>query len=404
LIPTTLIVISSTPLGSISADKFHLGTQSVDVVVDLTRQLVEHGGADPFMDAKRGVPAYHTYSGTIDGLKILTNQDPFGRSMAAYSVEDWNVLHQQLYLAFYYDPFLVERLRFWIMQGADVNATRGLSVVWNSDPFPPGTSPLHVACNRNESFLTGRWFLLLLKPGLLELLLDAGADIHAMDADGDTPLRIIANIFRPEEYFRWFQMLWKLDVDLPGYIDFECSLYQDRLEDFNPKKVWNSAIRYGLGRRTSLGEQDSAPADVSDLFGEPLEEYRGMPRPDWYARNARNAREMPAYEVDEVDEADSPDVDLSEVDFSEADDSEATSPDETRETAPETSTKIPPSRSSQTLPALDHQHLPSTETQIPIQPQVNTAKAPQLKRKKAAADLRCEETGRNVEKITGIRV
>jgi hypothetical protein len=386
-----------------------LGTQSVDVVVDLTRQLVEHGGADLFIDTKRGVPVYHSYEGTIDGLKILTNQDPFGGSMATHSVNGWGVLHEQISLARYHDPFLVDRLRWWIMQGADVNETRGQSLDWNSYLFPSGTSSLHVACFGNDGNSAENYFLLLLRPGLLGLLLDAGADIHAMDLNGYTPLRKIADRFRPEEYFRWFQMLWKLGVDLPGYIDFECSLYQDRLEDFNPKKVWNSAIRYGLGRKTSLGEQDSSPADASDLFEERLEEYRGMPDAEWWARLSGK---KPAYEVDsseadiseaDISEADVSDADVSEADVSGADGSEATSPDETRETTPETATKILLSRSGlQSAP--DHQYLPTTEMQIPMQHHSSTSRTPQLKRKKAAVDLKCEETGRNVEKTAGTRV
>jgi hypothetical protein len=372
-----------------------LGTHSVDAVVDLTRQFVEQGGADPFIETKRGIPVYYLYEGTIDGLKILANQGPFRGGMV-HSIEGWGVLHQQLFFARYYDHFLIQRLRFWLMQGVDVNGTTRPSIIWDGAIIPPGTSPLHVACFGNDSLSTGHWFLFLLKPGLLELLLDAGADIHTMDAERRTPLRLIADRFRPEEYFRWFQVLWNLGVDLPGYIDVECSLYQDKLENFNPKKVWNSAIRYGLARRANLGKQDSLPADASDLFGEPLEEYCGMRDSDW------SAIERPAYEVVEADEADVPDV--SEADIPEAHGSEAASPDETWETASETPTKIPPSRSSQTLPALDHQHLPTTETQIPIQPHVNTAEVPQLKRKKAAADLKCEEMGRNVEKTTGTPV
>jgi hypothetical protein len=368
-----------------------LGTQSVDVVVDLTRQFVEHGGADLFIDTKRGVPVYHSYEGTIDGLKILTNQDPFGGSMATHSVNGRGVLYEQFFLARYHDPFLVDRLRWWIMQGADVNGKMRPSAVSNGTGVALATTPFHIACLGTWNISKSHFFLLLIKPGLLELLLDAGADIHAMDADGDTPLRLIGILFRPEEYFRWFQMLRNLGVDLSDYIDFECSLYQDRLEDFNPKKVWNSAIRYGLGRRTSLGEQDSSPADVSDLFGELLEEYRGMSEAEW------SVREKPVYG------ADSSDVDHSEVDFSEADDSEATSPDETRETAPETATKILLSRNG-LQPAPDHQYLPTTEMQIPMQPHSNTSRTPQLKRKKAAVDLKCEETGRNVEKTTGTRV
>jgi hypothetical protein len=414
LIPTTLIIVSSTPLATISTCTLDLGTQSVDAVVDLTRQFVEHGGADPFTETKRGVSVYHLYGGTIDGLKILNNQDPFGGSMTAHGVEDWGVLHEQLYFAFHFDAFLVERLRFWIMQGADVNATTGLSTFCNRDLIPPGTSPLHVACLGNWRWSTGDGFLLLLKPKLLELLLDAGADIHAMNADGDTPLRLIADRFRPEEHFRWFQILWKLGVDLPGYIDVECSLYQDRLEDFSPKKVWNSAIRYGLGRRTSLGEQDSAPADVWDLFGEPLEEYRGIPGAEWTAtkrpvREADEANEADSSEADvseadvseaDISEADVSEADVSEADVSEADDSEVTCPGETRETAPETPKKVPPSRGGQNLPTVDHQHPPTIDTRISMQLHSTTARTPQLKRKKAAVHLRCEETGSNAEKTT----
>jgi hypothetical protein len=362
-------------------------THSADIVVDLTRQFVEHGDADPFIETRKGVLVYHSYEGTIDGLKILHNQSPFQGSMAAYSSVDWGVLYEQIYFARYHDPFLVDRLRWWIMQGADVNGKTRPSAVSNGVRVALGTTPFHIACFGTWNFSNSHSFLLLLKPGLLELLLDAGADIHAMDASGYTPLRLIADYFRPEEYFRWFQMLWNLGVDLRGYVDFECSLYQDILEYFNPKKIWNSAIRYGLGRRTSLGEQGPSLAHVSELFEEPLEEYRGMLNPGLLGLEESS---------EEVDGAHS-----LEADISEADDSEATSPGETRETAPETSTKMPPSRSSQTISTLDHQHLPTTETQIPIQPHVNIAKTPQLKRKKAAADLKCEETGKGVEKTAG---
>jgi hypothetical protein len=376
-----------------------LSTHSADVVVDLTRQFLEHGDADPFIETRKGVLVYHSYEGTIDGLKILHNQSPFQGSMAAYSSEDWGVLYEQIYFARYHDPFLVDRLRWWIMQGADVNGKTRPSTVSNGIGVALGTTPFHMACFKTWNFSKSHSFLLLIKPGLVELLLEAGANIHAMNECGYTPLRLIDHSFRPEECFRWFQILWKLGVNLPSYVDFECCLYQSMLDHFNPNAVWNSAIRYGLERRANLGKQDSPLAHVSELFEERLEEYHGMPDRYWSGEEESS---------DEVDDADSSETNISEVhlsevdipeaDIPEADDSEATSLDETRETAPEIPTKIPSSRSGQKPPTLDYQHLPTTNTQISMQPHSNTARTPHLKRKKAAVGLKCEETGSNAEK------
>jgi len=211
-------------------------SQSVTHIVDLTRILLQNGDADPDIETERGLPIYYSYEGNIDGITLLLNQSNIGPNINDYNVYGWGVLHEQVCYARYHDAFLLERLQFWFSRGANANAKLEKS---GHNGYPPGTTPLHVACKGTLDFSEEHRYLLILKPGFLELFLQNDVDLHAVDKLEYTIMRYISTNFPEKELVWWFNLLDSLHVDLIEYLETECRIYQN--SSFDPLKTWRNA-------------------------------------------------------------------------------------------------------------------------------------------------------------------
>jgi hypothetical protein len=168
------------------------------------------GLAAPDTETKRELPIYYSYEGNVDGIKLLINQSNIGPNMSDRNVHGWGVLHEQVRYARYHDAFLLERLQFWLCRGANVKAKlKGPG----HNGFPPGTTPLHVACRGTFDFSGQCRFLLILRLGFLGLFLQNGAELHAVEEFGYTIMRYISVDFPQEELVWWFDLLEFLNAD-----------------------------------------------------------------------------------------------------------------------------------------------------------------------------------------------
>jgi hypothetical protein len=211
--------------------------QSIKHIVDLTRILLENGDADPDIETERGLPIYYSYEGNTDGIKLLINHSNVGpNNIGNQTVGGWGVLHEQICYGRYHDQFLLERLRYWLSHGADVN---GRIEEEEQNGFPPGTTPLHVACQGTWDFSGRRRYLLLLKPGFLQLFLDASVNLHAVDGLGYTVLRYIFVDFPDEELVWWFNLLDFLSIDVENYLDTERAIHEN--SSFDPIEAWRKS-------------------------------------------------------------------------------------------------------------------------------------------------------------------
>jgi hypothetical protein len=195
-------------------------------MVDLTRTPLESGDADPEIENSRGVPAYWSYGGSYDGLKLVLNSINIDDSINGSRTNGWTVLHEQMRCVVLVDQFLEDRLRFWVDRGANFNTKVMEPGLYG---WPQGTTPLHVFGKEWWRFRYN-----FARCGVLELFLENNAELHAIDGENYTIMRQISEHkrWKEESIIKWFDVLAQLGVDIKEYLDIECSIYKD--SEFDP--------------------------------------------------------------------------------------------------------------------------------------------------------------------------